>query len=223
MLAIVALTFLGEQARHGRASGVEVTILPAQPIQESRVEVIIYYGPPSDSVGGVVPDAWLSQEMAVADLQEMAVADPLLSSLESGETGLTSSPAPIPVVTAAEASPSSVLPSMGTVSQLSPDEARAVLRRAGWRESLIPQALAVACGIGNQSGFPNGESNCHPLSTNGAYYGLFQIGPSWFDWFHVPFEEWSDPVANARLARWICEDYDIPRGQDCWAQWSVKP
>lgn len=95
---------------------------------------------------------------------------------------------------------------------------------AGWPAELIPPAEAVACGIGNQSGFPNGESGCHPGSvSSGGHRGLFQIAPDpWANYCGVSAEALLDALTNARCA-WLIVLYDRATGQPDWAQWSVKP
>jgi len=97
-----------------------------------------------------------------------------------------------------------------------------VLELAGWPRELWAQAKAVTCGIGNQSGYPWGESNCHPGSRNGESLGLFELWAGWFPYFGEDVNQWADPVVNARTA-WNVYQYDIDRGQAPWTQWTVKP
>lgn len=96
------------------------------------------------------------------------------------------------------------------------------LARSGWPISLIPEAEAVACGIGNRSGFPSGESGCHPWSSNGRDLGLFQLDPIWFSYCGTDLRAWADPVVNAATALCVYR-YDVARGEPGWAQWQVQP
>jgi len=107
-------------------------------------------------------------------------------------------------------------------AQLTEADIDAVLELAGWPRELWAEARAVVCGIGNQSGFPWGESNCHPASRNGESLGLFQLWSGWFPYFGEDVSQWDDPVVNARTA-WKVYQYDLGRGQAPWTQWSVKP
>lgn len=78
---------------------------------------------------------------------------------------------------------------------------------AGWPQSLIPQAEAVAwC-----------ESRDRPSSDNGRDLGLFQLDPIWFGYAGIPLNEWADPVQNARVALAV---YDYSSG---WGQWQCQP
>ena len=88
------------------------------------------------------------------------------------------------------------------------------LKAAGWPDRLLDEAVrVVSC-----------ESNGHPSSyrTDSDVWGLFQLWSGWWTYYGLNWEEWSDPVANARLARWVYT-YDIERGQPEWNQWQCKP
>jgi hypothetical protein len=109
--------------------------------------------------------------------------------------------------------------------QLTEAEAIAVLEAAGWPTELIPQALAVFCGIGNQSGFPRGESGCSPgaVGDSGRSLGFAQLnGATWAPYCGITEEMLMDVLENARCA-WQVYNYDLSRGQAAWTQWTVKP
>lgn len=108
---------------------------------------------------------------------------------------------------------------------LSEDEATAILETAGWPAELIPQALAVFCGINNQSGFPNGESRCQPgaVGDGGNSLGWAQLnGATWAPYCGITQEQLLDAQENAHCS-WKVFNYDLDRGQAPWTQWSVKP
>ena len=133
---------------------------------------------------------------------------------------MTSTPTPTPSATPLlTPEPTTIHP---WPSQLTEADIDAVLELAGWPRELWAEARAVACGIGNQSGFPWGESNCHPGSRNGESLGLFEVWSGWFPYFGEDVNQWSDPVVNARTA-WKVYQYDTARGQAPWTQWTVKP
>lgn len=104
--------------------------------------------------------------------------------------------------------------------QLTREEMIAVLRAAGWPESVIPDALAVAwC-----------ESRYSPYAINGGNFGLFQMnatdaatirGP-WFRYWGLPEDAWSDPVTNATAAR-LTYEYSLARNGYGWSPWSCRP
>lgn len=104
--------------------------------------------------------------------------------------------------------------------QLTREEMVAVLRAAGWPESVIPDALAVAwC-----------ESRYSPYAINGGNFGLFQMnatdaatirGP-WFRYWGLPEDAWSDPVTNATAAR-LTYEYSLARNGYGWSPWSCRP
>lgn len=94
------------------------------------------------------------------------------------------------------------------------EQARAWLIEAGWPDHLLEQALnVVRC-----------ESSYNPYARNGVHYGLFQISDapnatirgSWFTYWNVPLEEWSNPVVNAQMAWWMYQ-------QSAWGNWSCQP
>lgn len=104
--------------------------------------------------------------------------------------------------------------------QLTRDEVIAVLRAAGWPESAIPDALAVSwC-----------ESKWSPYAHNGGNAGLFQLNVtdgattrgSWFAYWGLPEDGWSDPVTNATAAR-LTYEYSLARNGYGWSPWSCKP
>jgi hypothetical protein len=81
--------------------------------------------------------------------------------------------------------------------QLDEREMLAILELAGWREELIPEAMSVAwC-----------ESKWSPwaVGDGGSSLGLFQLWNGWFAAFGFPAEVWSNPVANATVARLVLE------------------
>jgi hypothetical protein len=106
---------------------------------------------------------------------------------------------------------------------LTEEQATAVMIEAGWPDHLIPEALSVACGIGNAR-WPQGESGCNPaaIGDSGNALGLFQLWPVWRSYCGITYDEARLPVANAACA-WQVYQYDLDTGQDGWAQWSVKP
>ena len=98
--------------------------------------------------------------------------------------------------------------------QLTEDEMRAVLYSSGWPEELFSQALAVSwC-----------ESRWSPYAHNGGNAGLFQMNitegatlrGSWFTYWGLPEDRWSDPVVNATAARLTWE-------RSGWSPWSCRP
>lgn len=98
------------------------------------------------------------------------------------------------------------------IVQLTEAELRAVLLAAGWPEQLLAEAMAVAwC-----------ESRWHPTSIGNGSYGLFQLVPLWFDYSGQDFEQWADPVINARAAL-TTYAYDAERGHSPWHQWGCRP
>lgn len=89
---------------------------------------------------------------------------------------------------------------------------KAWARQAGWPESTLDAVVAVAwC-----------ESSHRPGVTNGIAYGLMQVVPLWFSYAGVPFSQWTDPVANLRVA-YAAYNYDLNRGYAPWTQWQCKP
>lgn len=104
--------------------------------------------------------------------------------------------------------------------QLTENEVIAVLRAAGWAEGAIPDALAVSfC-----------ESRWSPYAHNGGNAGLFQLNitsgattrGSWFAYWGLPEDGWSDPVTNATAAR-LTYEYSLARNGYGWSPWSCKP
>lgn len=120
-------------------------------------------------------------------------------------------PAPIPNVQSAQGA-------------LTEAEARAVLTEAGWPIELHDQALAVACGIGNRSGFTSGESGCRPgaVGDGGNSLGFFQLWYGWARYCGIPIDALLDALENARCAYRVYL-YDIEKGYGAWKQWTVKP
>lgn len=109
--------------------------------------------------------------------------------------------------------------------QLSEAEMRALLAEAGWEDALIPEALAVFCGINNRSGFPRGESGCSPgaVGDSGNSLGLAQLnGDTWAPYCGVPRAALIDALTNLQCARKVYQ-YDIDRAYGAWNQWTVKP
>lgn len=109
--------------------------------------------------------------------------------------------------------------------QLTEAEMRVLLAEAGWEDALIPEALAVFCGINNRSGHPRGESGCNPgaVGDSGNSLGLGQLnGDTWAPYCGVPREALMDALTNLRCARKVYQ-YDIDRGYARWKQWTVKP
>lgn len=89
---------------------------------------------------------------------------------------------------------------------------KAWARQAGWPEGALDEVVAVAwC-----------ESRHRPAASNGIAYGLMQVVPLWFSYAGVPFSQWSDPVANLRVA-YAAYRYDLNRGYAPWTQWQCKP
>ena len=98
--------------------------------------------------------------------------------------------------------------------QLTEPEMRAVLRSAGWPESEFGNALSVSwC-----------ESRWSPWAHNGGNAGLFQMNitegatlrGSWFTYWGLPEDGWSDPVTNAKAALWTWQ-------RSGWGPWSCRP
>src|SRR5690606_9717131 len=84
---------------------------------------------------------------------------------------------------------------------------KAWARQAGWPESTLDAVVAVAwC-----------ESRHTPGATNGIAYGLMQVVPLWFSYAGIPFSQWTDPVANLRVA-YAAYNYDLNRGYAAWTQ-----
>lgn len=95
---------------------------------------------------------------------------------------------------------------------------RSWLEAAGWPEELIPQAeKVVSCESKNKPDEIN-----HAENPNETSYGLFQLVRLWFDYAGEDFENWSNPIVNARVAYKVYL-YDIDRGQAPWNQWGCKP
>jgi hypothetical protein len=88
------------------------------------------------------------------------------------------------------------------------------LIEAGWPHGLLGQAkIVVLCESTNRP---------HVVNPNGLYFGLFQLGKNWFDYFGEDFSQWSNPVVNARVAYKVYQ-YDIEKGNPPWKQWDCKP
>lgn len=105
----------------------------------------------------------------------------------------------------------------GPSGALSGETAAAIFREVGWPEAAIPEALSVACGIGNAR-WPNGESGCDPSAKNrnGPYYGLFQLWSGHAARFGYTVNDLYDPAINARIALVLWQE-------NGWAIWDVKP
>lgn len=81
--------------------------------------------------------------------------------------------------------------------QLTADELVAVLRLAGWPDSLIPEAMSVSWCESRWSPYAVGDG--------GNSLGLFQLWTGWFPAFHEDLSAWYDPLVNARVARYVYE------------------
>lgn len=116
------------------------------------------------------------------------------------------------------------LPVYDNGRQLDPALAAAVFAVAGWPPAILPEALAVACGIGNPR-WPFGESNCNPFSVGdgGQALGLLQIHRSpWAAYCGIVPEALLDALENARCG-WAIYQYEQARGYPKWSNWAVKP
>jgi len=114
-----------------------------------------------------------------------------------------------------------VAAAMGRVRELGGSltdaEMRAVLTEAGFEGVLFEEGLRVSFGesVGWQPRI---------MGDGGRAYGLFQIhADPWAGWCGVTPEQLLDPLINARCARRIVTEYEVPRGYQRWANWSVKP
>lgn len=127
-------------------------------------------------------------------------------------------PTPPPPSTPPQPTPSPPPPSrQPAAGRLSQAEATQIFLAAGWSQDLIPQALSVACGIGNLT-HPNGESGCDPSAKNpyGPYYGLFQLWSGHAPRFGYTTADLYDPLINAQIALALYKE-------NGWSIWDVKP
>jgi hypothetical protein len=81
--------------------------------------------------------------------------------------------------------------------QLTSDELAAILRLAGWPDSLIPEAMSVSWCESRWSPYAVGDG--------GNSLGLFQLWTGWFPAFREDLSAWYDPLVNARVARYVYE------------------
>lgn len=92
---------------------------------------------------------------------------------------------------------------------LVPEQFERIALRAGWPQELVGElSTVVQC----ESTFRYWAVN------NGKYFGLLQIEPNWFNYYHLDFTLWSDPYTNLHLG-WLIYNYELDRGYWPWSPW----
>ncbi|MCL6643628.1 MAG: transglycosylase SLT domain-containing protein [Dehalococcoidia bacterium] len=122
-------------------------------------------------------------------------------------------PAERPMPAAAPPSPApSVAPPAASQPPLTYAQVIAFAIEAGWPAELADSVARVAwC-----------ESRFRPDAVGYMAYGLMQVIPLWFEYAGIPFERWSDPVANLKAAL-AAFRYSEAQGHSQWAAWTCKP
>jgi len=122
-------------------------------------------------------------------------------------------PAERPIPAAAPPSPApSVAPPVTSLPPLTYAQVIALAIEAGWPAELADSVARVAwC-----------ESRFRPDAVGYMAYGLMQVIPLWFEYAGIPFERWSDPVANLKAAL-AAFRYSEAQGHSPWAAWTCKP
>ena len=96
--------------------------------------------------------------------------------------------------------------------QYTSDEVRGFARQAGWPDSLLDDVVAVAaCESGLNSG-----------AMGGPALGLMQVVGFWFEKAGVDRAQWTDPVANLKVAHYVYT-HGISSGYAPWAAWGCEP
>jgi hypothetical protein len=115
-------------------------------------------------------------------------------------------PAPAPPAPPALSPPAASLPPLTHAQVI------AFALEAGWPAELTDAVARVAwC-----------ESRFRPDAVGYMAYGLMQVIPLWFEYAGIPFERWSDPVANLKAAL-AAFRYSEAQGHSPWAAWTCKP
>jgi len=151
-----------------------------------------------------------------------ATADAAASSTPAERPGGGAAEAPSPAAEApaeqpipAEAAPSpapAVAPPAASQPPLTYAQVIAFAIEAGWPAELTDAVARVAwC-----------ESRFRPDAVGYMAYGLMQVVPLWFEYAGIPFERWSDPVANLKAAL-AAFRYSEAQGHSPWAAWTCKP
>lgn len=181
---------------HASASSAEVSADPVIPVQlESPViesDKAVLDGVATDPA----PPAPVAPEPAV----EPAV-EPVAEAL---------APEPEPAVVVTPALPEAISHFEGVT--YTDQEVKALALEAGWAPDQLDNLVSVAwC-----------ESRWKPAARGVSALGLMQVMPFWFEIAGVELAQWSNPLANLRVAL-VAYEADLGAGRAPWAAWQCLP
>jgi len=128
------------------------------------------------------------------------------------EAPAAAAPVGQPMPAPAPPAPPALSPTAANLPRLTYAQVIAFAIEAGWPAELTDAVARVAwC-----------ESSFRPDAVGYMAYGLMQVTPLWFEYAGIPFERWSDPVANLKAAL-AAFRYSEAQGHSPWAAWTCKP